>query len=191
MKTNREKYEHYCAQIAAGDDQAIAELIPVMPACFYLIRSFEAVPVEITNFGVYHKGLYKHAESDRIKKSEVELAKQYADAWDEPTFDTIYIYCRDKTSFGTVTGAHPFSKIDATPDMAWKPEDLTAEIERRRELYAPRDGHTACGYCQKQTPTENLVDRMIYYRDQGGSKSKIGKYCSAQCGSHDQCGHEG
>lgn len=191
MRTNREKYEHYCAGIEAGDQQAIAELIPEVPAQFYIIRNFEAVSVEVTHMGVYRRGLYKHDDSDRITKAEVELAKQCAETWAEPTLDTIFVHYREKQSYGTVTGAHPYNKIETSADMAWKAEDLAAEIERRRELYAPRDGHTACGYCRKQTPTESLVNHMIHYRDQGGSKTKIGKYCSAQCGYHDQCGHEG
>lgn len=191
MRTNREKYEHYRAGIESGDRQAIAELIPVAPAQFYIIRNFEAVPIEVTHLGVRHRGIYKHDESYRITKAEVEQAKQCAEDWAEPTPDTIFVYYREKQSYGVVTGAHQFSKIGTAPDMAWQAGDLAPEIERRRELYAPRDGHTECGYCRKQTPTESLINHMIYYRDQGGSKTKIGKYCSAQCGYHDQCGHEG
>jgi hypothetical protein len=191
MRTNREKYEHYCAIIAAGDQQVIDEIIPAMPAQFYIIKAFGAVPVEVTHLSVYRRGIYKHGESDRVTKDEVELAKQYVLEWTEPTLDSIHVHYRQKQSYGTVTGAHPYSKIEGAVDMAWQAADLAPEIERRRELYAPRDGHAACGYCQKQTTTESLVNHMIYYRDQGGSKTKIGKYCSAQCGYHDQCGHEG
>lgn len=192
MRTNREKYEHYCAEIAAKDSVAIAALLPDgVPSQFYTIQGFEAAPSEVSHIGVSRRGIYKHDESDRVSKAEVELAMKYAEEWVAPTLDSIYVHYKKKEAYGSVSGAHPYNKIGADANMAWLADDLAGEIERRRELYAPREGHTACDYCRKQHPTESLVSRKIFYRDQGGSRTKIGKYCCDQCGYNDQCGHEG
>jgi hypothetical protein len=191
MRTNREKYEYYCAEIEAKDRAAIAALVPVTPSQFYTIRAYEAVAVEVTGLGVHRSGIYKHDESDRVTKAEVELAARHAAEWVAPTLDTLFVHYRDRQAIGTVTGAHPYSKIEADAGMAWQAENLAPEIERRRALYAPRDGHTACAYCRTQTPTDRLVSRTIYYRDRGGSQTKVGQYCTDQCGYYDQCGHEG
>jgi hypothetical protein len=191
MRTNREKYEHFCAEIAARDHQIISALIPVVPAQFYTIQRFEAVSNEVTHIGVYRRGIYKHDESDRVTRDELVMAKNHLDEWTAPTLDSIQVHYRQKQSYGTVTGAHPYLKIDAATDMAWLADDLAAEIERRRELYAPRDGHQPCGYCQKQTADQSLVNGTIFYRESGRTREKTGKYCSATCHHHDQCGHEG
>jgi hypothetical protein len=192
MRTNREKYEHYCAEIAAKDAEAIAGLFQQgVPARLYKIQNYAAAEVEVTSVGVYRRGIYKHDESDHVTKAEVELAAKHAAEWTAPTLDTILVHYREVQAYGVASGAHPFSKIAAAVDLAWQAEDLSAEIARRRELYAPRDGHTACGYCQKQRPTDKLVSKTIFYRDRGGSRTKVGQYCSDQCGYYDQCGHEG
>ena len=189
--TNREKYEDYCAEIEAKDRAVIAALIPVAPPCFYIIRAFDVVPVEITHLSAEHRGLYKHDESDRVTKAEVELAAKLAVDWVAPTLDTLFVHYIERKESYTVTGAHPYRTIESDDGMAWRAESLVPEIERRRSLYAPREGHTACAYCRIQTPDEKLVSRTIYYRDQGGSKTKVVQYCTSQCGYYDQCGHEG
>lgn len=192
MKTNREKYEHYCAEIEAMDRAAIAALIPVAPTHFYEIRNFEAVPVEVTHQTASHRrGIYKHDESDRVTKIEVAVAEKHLAEWTAPTLDTIFVHYKEKRTYGVVSGAHPYSKIDAAVDMAWRAEDLAVKIERRRELYAPRDGHQPCGYCQKQVPEQSLISGRIFYRESGRTREKTGKYCSATCHHYDQCGHEG
>lgn len=191
MQTNREKYEHYCAEIAERDRQAIATLIPVVPAQFYTIRRFEVVPSEVTHLEVYRHGIYKLGETDRVTRDELTMAKNHLDEWTAPTLDGIQVHYRQKQSYGTVTGAHTYLKIEAATDMAWAAEDLALEIERRRALYAPREGHQPCGYCQKQTPEQSLISGRIFYRESGRTREKTGKYCSAICHHYDQCGHEG
>lgn len=192
MKTNRAKYEHYRAEIAAKDAAAIAALIPDgIPAQFFTIKRFDAVPSEVTGVGIYRRGIYAHDESDRVTRAEVELAMKCAEEWAAPSLGEVSVHYREKSEFGTVTGAHPYTKIDGDKNFAWSAEDLEPEIQRRRELYAPRDGHKPCGYCQKQTPEASLISATIYYRDRGRSCTKTGMYCSGTCSHHDQCAHEG
>lgn len=195
MKTNRDKYEHYRQIIEEKDAAAIAALIPDgAPAQFYRIEEYEAMPTAVTGLSVYHRGIYKPAADERMTKIEVECAKRAAENWATPTFDDILVGFSHKQKYGTVTGAHKYSKMQDDPaitSVAWTAEELQPEIERRRALYAPREGCKACDYCRKQTPESEMVKHTIFYRDVGGRATKTGLYCSSQCGGYDQMGHEG
>jgi hypothetical protein len=193
MKTNREKYDYYCGIIDRMDEEAIAGLLPgAMPSQFFTISQYEAKPVAVT--GVergFRRGFYRKDPPTRIMLADVELAKKIAEEWAAPTMDDIYVFYSEKGQYGTASGAHPYSKIGSDPLLAWTAEALAPEIERRRALYAPRDGHQPCAYCRKQTPEGEMVPHTIHYRDRGGLAKKVGQYCSAQCGGYDQMGHEG
>lgn len=192
MRTNREKYEFYRAQIVAKDAAAIAALIPDgVPTQFYAIKKYAAVPVEVTGAKVYRRGIYAPNADERMTKIDVANAQKCAEEWQAPTIEDVMVHYREVQDYGTVTGAHPYGKIDSDPMMAWTPEELAPEIERRRALYAPREGCKPCQYCRKQHPENELVSAKIFYRDQGGSKTKVGQYCSGTCAGHDQCAHEG
>lgn len=190
--TNREKYESYRAQILAKDAEAIAAILPDgVPSQFYQIRKYEAAPVIITGVGVYHRGIYKPGSDQRMTKADVELAAKAVEEWTAPTLDQVLVHYEYKEEFGRVTGAHPHAKITADPMMAWTAEELAPEIERRKALYAPRDGHKPCDYCRKKTPEAGLKDATIFYRERGQSRTMVRKHCSAHCAYADQCSHEG
>jgi len=198
VRTNREKYEYYRAIIEAKDAEAIASLIPSgIPTTLFTIKNYEAEPIEVTSVGIYRRGIYTPDADTRITKDEVALAKKTAEEWVAPTLEDINVHYGFTQTYGAdsrtarVSGAYKYTKIQESSDLAWSAEELEPEIARRRELYAPRDGHAPCDYCRKQTPTDSLVSRTIYYRDRGCSRSKVGRYCSDQCGYYDQCGHEG
>lgn len=192
MKTNREKYEHYRTSVVERDAAVIASLLPAgVPNHFYTILNYEAVPVEVTHVDVWRRGLYAHDEGDKVTKVEVAHAQKCADEWVAPTLESIHVHYKDRRGYGTVTGAHLYSTIESDPMMAWTADALAPEIERRRALYAPREGCKPCQYCRKQHPENELVSAKIFYRDRGGLQTKIGQYCSGQCAGYDQCGHEG
>lgn len=192
MKTNAEKFSYYCGQIKAKDAEAIAALIPGgVPSQFFVIRQYEAKPVTVTGLGVYRRGVYELSARDRITKAEVAQVQAMLESWEAPALADVLIHYREEGGFGTATGAHKHGKIEADPLLAWTAEELAPEIERRYALYSPREGHTACAYCRKQTLDADLVSRKIFYRDISGPSTKTGKYCSDQCGGYDQMGHEG
>lgn len=192
MKTNRDKYEHYRQIIEAKDAEAIAVLLPnSLPEQFYRIEGYEAVPTDVTSLGICHLGIYKPFADQRMTKIEVEVAKFAAENWECPTLNSIEVFFSYKQKYGTVTGARSYWDLEADPAIAWSAEELQPEIERRRALYAPREGCKPCQYCQKQTPENDLIPHKIFYRNAGGSATKTGLYCSSQCGGYDQMGHEG
>lgn len=192
MKTNHEKFTYYCGQIKAKDAEAIAALLPDgVPSQFFVIRQYEAKPVAVTGLGVFRRGVYEPSQGDRITKAEVARVQALLESWEAPELADVQIHYREQGVFGTVTGAHKHGKIEEDPIMAWMAEELAPEIARRYAMYSPREGHTACAYCRKQTPDDSMVSRKIFYRGRGGLATKTGKYCSEQCGHHDQCSHEG
>jgi hypothetical protein len=192
VKTNREKYDYICGQIAAKDQAAIRKLLPDgVPDQFHAIAQYEAKPIAVTNVGRYRRGFYAKGVDARITKRDVEEASATLASWAAPALDDIMVGYSYKQACGTVSGAHPYPKIGGDVTLAWDAEALSPEIERRRELYAEREGHEPCAYCRKQTPSTSMVNHTIYYRDRGGLAQKIGRYCSPTCGGYDQMGHEG
>lgn len=190
--TNREQYENYCTMIADRDNGAIAQLLPDgVPAQFYTIKDYEAAPIAVTSVKRYRKGFCKKDEKAKITKVDVDHVMRIAQGWAPPALDDIMIGYSYKQTFGTVSGAYPYSKIGSQPDLAWTAEALGPEIERRRALFAPREGHEPCAYCRIQMPSASMVNHTIYYRDRGGLAQKTCRYCSPACGGYDQMGHEG
>lgn len=192
MRTNREKYDHICSCIKAKDQAAIRAILPAgAPGQFYTIEQYEAKPMGITSISRYRRGFCVKSDESRITKADIETAAAVLSAWAEPLLEEIFVHYSYKQTYGTVSGAHPYSKIEGDVSLAWTAEALLPEIERRRALYAPRDGHEPCTYCRKQTPSEAMVSHTILYRDRGGLARKTCRYCSATCGGYDQMGHEG
>jgi len=192
MRTNREKYNHICSEIAAKDQAAINELLPNgVPSQFHTIEKYEAKQIAVTNVSRYRRGFYVKGADARITKKDIEEADAVLASWVAPALDDIMVGYSYKQSYGTVSGAYPYQKIGGDVTLAWDAETLSPEIERRRALYADREGHEPCTYCRKQTPSSQMVNHTIFYRDQGGLKRKTCRYCSPECGGYDQMGHEG
>ncbi|MFK3738973.1 YdaE family protein [Massilia sp. TN1-12] len=192
MKTNREKYDHICGQIAAKDQAAIAALLPDgVPIQFHTIEQYEARPIDVTSVQRHRRGFYIKAGDARVTRQDLQEANAVLDNWTMPALDDLFVFYSYKQTYGIVSGAYPYQKIGGDVTLAWDADALAPEIERRRELYAPREGHEPCAYCRKQTPSASTVSGTIYYRDRGGLAQKTCRYCSPTCHGHDQMGHEG
>ena len=192
MRTNREKYDHICGQITAKDQAAIDALLPNgVPAQFHTIAQYEAKPITVTNVSRYRHGFYVKGADARITKKDIEDADAVLAGWGAPSLGDIMVGYSYKQTYGTVSGAYPYPKIGGDVMLAWDAKALEPEIERRRALYAPREGHEPCTYCRKQTPSASMVSGTIYYRDIGGLAQKTCRYCSPTCQGYDQMGHEG
>lgn len=89
------------------------------------------------------------------------------------------------------SSAHKLSDVEQSPAMAFSPEELQPELERRHELYDLKEGQIHCQYCHKATDEDKAISyRVISYRNYGPG-GRLGKYCSKQCASYDQMAHEG
>lgn len=121
---------------------------------------------------------------DRIEKSEKILYVNYKD-------------------FGS--GAYKYNEIIPSKGLAFKEIELKDESERRIEIYAPREGYTACCYCSKQTPNDKLIESTIIgrgrkqvwnswknrYEDKSCVTQDKLKFCSGTCAGNEQVSREG
>lgn len=121
---------------------------------------------------------------ERIQKSEKILFVNYKD-------------------FGS--GAFKYNEILPSKGLAFNEIDLKDESERRNELYAPKENHTACCYCRKQTPNDKIIESTIIgrgrkqvwndwkkrYEDKACVTQDKLKFCSGTCAGNEQMSREG
>ena len=103
------------------------------------------------------------------------------------------------------SGAYKYNEIIPSKGIAFNEEDLKGESERRNELYAPKENHTACCYCRKQTPNDKLIESTIIgrgrkqvwndwknrYEDKACVTQDKLKFCSGNCAGNEQMSREG
>jgi hypothetical protein len=103
------------------------------------------------------------------------------------------------------SGAYKYNEIIPSKGLAFNEIDLKDESERRNELYAPKDNHTACCYCHKQTPNDKLIESTIIgrgrkqtwnswkniYEDKACVTQDKLKFCSVSCAGNEQMSREG
>lgn len=111
-----------------------------------------------------------------------------------------YIDYRDSGS-----GAFKYSDLVNEPHFAFVESDLKEESERLNSIYAPKENHTACGYCGKQTPDDKLVHDTIIgrgrkqvwnswksrYENKACVTHEPMKFCSGTCAGNEQMSREG
>jgi hypothetical protein len=192
MRTNREKYDLYLSLMKTKDAAAIAKLFPNgVPSQFYGVGHYTLRVFDVLSVSRYRAGFYERGPDSRVTSSDVAAVTKYANEWTPPKDDEVLVHYQYSETHGRVQGAYSIKKITPSEGMAWKAEDLEAEIQRRKALYEPREGHQPCQYCGKQQPIDSLVSGTVTYRSHGGLQTKKGMYCSSACASHDQMGHEG
>lgn len=192
MKTNREKYCIYLSLMQTKDAAAIAKLFPNgVPHQLYGVGHFSLRVFDVLHVSRHRNGFYELGPDRRITSADVAEVMKYATEWTPPKEDDVLVHYRYSETHGKVQGAFNLKKITPAEGLAWTAQELESEIQRRKALYEPREGHQPCQYCQKQTPIESLVPATITYRSHGGLQKKNGMYCSSACASYDQMGHEG
>ena len=121
---------------------------------------------------------------ERIENSEKILFVEYKD-------------------FGS--GAYRYNEIIPEKGIAFNEIDLKEISERRNNLYAPKEGHTACAYCNKQTPNDQLIESRIIglgrkqvwnswksrYENKACVTEEKLKFCSGTCAGNEQMSREG
>jgi len=112
----------------------------------------------------------------------------------------VYIDYRDRG-----TGCYKYSDLIKEPHFAFNELELQTESKRLSETYAPKENHTACGYCGKQTPNDKLVNSTIIgrgrkevyndwkrrYESRAYVTHEPMKFCSATCAGNEQMLREG
>jgi len=112
----------------------------------------------------------------------------------------IYIDYRDMGS-----GCFKYIDLINEPHFAFNESDLKEESERLKGIYAPKENHTACGYCGKQTPDDKVVTSTIIgrgrkevwnswkgrYENKSCTTHEQMKFCSGTCAGNEQMSREG
>ena len=193
MVTNRKKFDDAWHEIDAKDADCIAKMLPNgLPTHIYWIGKFSAKELTVKFARRHYRGIYRKGPEEKATNKDVEAILQHLSGWAPPSEDDISIHYEYRETYGLVSGADPLSKINAGETMAWTVEQLQPEIDRRRELYEPREGCAPCQYCGKQNPPTNMIEGTVIYRMNRGLHRKTGMYCKDKpCATHDQMGHEG
>jgi len=161
--------------------------------------------IELIGFSIGHfengRNVYK-PYFDKSKKPTKKLIAEIEQYIEKIKSSERIIYANYK-DFGT--GAYKFHDVVPEKGVSFYEQDLVSEADRRNKLYAPKDGHTACAYCRKQTPNENLVQKVIIgrgrkrvfnnwkgrYEDKACVTEDKLLFCSGNCAGNEQMSREG
>lgn len=111
-----------------------------------------------------------------------------------------YINYRDNGS-----GAFKYNDLITEPHFTFNESDLKEESERLKSIYGPKDNHTPCGYCGKQTPNDKIINSTIIgrgrkeiwnswkrrYENKAVVTHEPMKFCSGTCAGNEQMSREG
>jgi len=192
MTTNKKKFADAWQIIDGRDAASIADRFPNgLPPQFFRVGKFSADAINVTGARRGYPG-YRKGGADKVLNADVDAVMRLLENWHIPTEGETFISYQEDRPYGRISGAECLLKINAGKDLAWTVEQLQPEIDRRKELYEPREGNAPCAYCGKQNPPKNMIEGVVIYRMQKGIGRKTGMYCKDKpCATHDQMGHEG
>lgn len=206
--TLQQKWDDLIAQskiIKTCDINQFFESHPKPEALFKVDNVGNIKQIEITDFSVFYRNGKQNIYPpylDKGKRPTNLLVIQLAEYLEiiQKCEKSIYVGYKE---FGS--GAYNYFDILVEKGIAFQASELEQESKRRNELYAPREGFTACQYCRKQVPTESMVEHSIIgrgrkqvwnsWRNQYESKSCVTtermKFCSGKCAGNEQMSREG
>lgn len=100
------------------------------------------------------------------------------------------------TKHGGTTAEYWDDVLSHKSGCAFNEEDLKELSDHNREIYAPREGFTACEYCGVQVKNEELVLKPIWGKSRLAAGSTYTTkenycFCSGTCAMHAQMSREG
>lgn len=202
MRTNLEKWNYYMGLINAKEQEFINSNIKDIPTCIYEVyQSGKLRTLNVT--GVHYRNeLYG---GNKPSREDVAKIKSYFENMPDMTIEKVSINweCTDQgyKSSGAVRYLEMKEKYFTSKDDADKKASELTEIKRKEEELL-NNGHIRCTYCGKVVPEKESVNYEIIFQNSrpdpfsrtGWKKfvdRKTYKYCSKQCGAHDQMAHEG
>lgn len=202
MRTNLEKWNYYMGLINAKEQEFINSNIKDIPTCIYEVyQSGKLRTLNVTGVR-YRNELYG---GNKPSREDVAKIKSYFENMPDMTIEKVSINweCTDQgyKSSGAVRYLEMKEKYFTSKDDADKKASELTEIKRKEEELL-NNGHIRCTYCGKVVPEKESVNYEIIFQNSrpdpfsrtGWKKfvdRKTNKYCSKQCGAHDQMAHEG
>jgi hypothetical protein len=199
MKTNLEKWNHYKEIINKRIEDFVNSVFgDEKPKEYYRVST--AVETRtVTSFGYdfekERNALYFSGK--RPSNEKINAIKDLAERDINFEKDKIFLHWESFDGKWKSSSADLYSKI--LPESGLFFDRVEAErVALERKVKRDRDNslldagtHFRCGYCGKVTPKNEEVLRTIINFKMYGYAGKQKRYCSGQCGFHDQCAHEG
>ena len=202
MRTNLEKWNYYMSLINNKEQEFINSNIKDIPTCIYEVYpSGKLRTLNVTGVR-YRNELYGGAKPSR---EDVAKIKAYYENMPELIIEKVSVNweCIDQRykSSSAVRYLEMKEKYFTSKEDADKKAFELTEIKRKEEELL-NNGHIRCAYCGKVVPEKEAVNYEIIFQNSrpdpfsrtGWKKfvdRKTNKYCSKQCGGHDQMAHEG
>jgi len=194
MRTNLEKFKYYMDLLNQKAQPFIDSKFPCgKPEKLFVLNGYSHIQeCQITSI----KYDFGWINEEKPTKADIEDVKTYLNSALEFTDDKIVLFYEYRIGDHKVSGAYRLNRILNEKHLAFTYDELTGELQRRKELYEPREGYIKCSYCWKQNPPENTVYDKLIFRDWDGRKQFVNEkelpYCKDKpCASHDQMAHEG
>ena len=189
MRTNKEKYDHYRKIYLEREAWCVKNFFKDgVPEIIYELNMKGISEKTVTGVSFYNSAAYPDDKPTRVQVAAIkELAEN-------PTID--YDEIRLEYKQGDCSGADKYSKILAKDYCSFERATLEPKLEENLKKYTVGENQFACAYCQKAVNNTDKVTSTLIYR----SRDRFGKayvarddrdYCSSQCASYDQMGHEG
>lgn len=202
MRNNLEKWNYYMSLINTKEQEFINSNINDIPTCIYEVyQSGKIRTLNVTGVR-YRNELYGGTKPSR---EDVANIKNYYENMPDLTIEkvSINLECIDQgyKSSSAVRYLEMKEKYFTSKEDADKKAFELTEIKRKEEELL-NNGHIRCTYCRKVVPQKEAVNYEIIFQNSrldpftrtGWKKfvdRKTNKYCSKQCGIHDQMAHEG
>lgn len=212
--TLTEEFRSIETQIEEYKKKEITKMLPETPKEIFVIEGYEIAKRPVVEAVISREGSGTFNQP-AIKKRATRKALQEIKDWFEDFKDSpkrIVLHLKWKEYYGgstsTVSSGVDIAKMEKNgysyTEEALKPA-LKEKTDTYNKYYKPRDGHTPCQRCGRQTPSNELIESTIIGR---GSKQVFNswkrryehkacvtkerlKFCSPTCAAHEQMSREG
>lgn len=199
MRTNQAKWDHWKTILTQKDKEYIDSIYPESehPDVFYEVTPNGTLKQNsVTGVACSHIRKIPYVQSNKkpTKIQVAELIEYVENVSYDPSM--ILIHWERQESGWKSTSAVKFTELDSSSRFV-DYEAAKRVADERRELFESNKAkieagtHVKCSYCPKLVPIEEAVDYKIISYASYGPQGRVNKYCSRQCGIHDQMAHEG
>jgi len=202
MKTNLDKWDYHLDILNARTESFIKEAFQDDPAPETL---YEVTPIGTVKVYTVTDINYRFPRNDGIrpyfygkKPTREEVQRIATAAIEEIDFNKANIVLGYEYEWGSgnkaISGISMERLLESSCVFTDQSKAGVCAAEKRlkkeKEQYLLANGHIKCTYCGKVVPESEAVNYTVIAR-QYTNMRKTSKYCSRQCGAHDQMAHEG
>lgn len=200
--TNLQRCEKLKSDINKSIGVFISSLNIKQPKLIYHIQNRGIAELEITEVSYCDMDFIRMPEwnkrpsSQVVEKMEALYLKLTSSELDKKHVRIGFKEEREKYSIAWSTELYKYQSDNYSEDREKLQKILDVQIEEYNKVYLAGENQFNCSYCRKATDNSDEVKKEIIFRSRNswgvacvGRKTQ--SYCSNQCGSYDQMGHEG